>query len=387
MAYGTIMGQTPRGGGKRYATVVIGTSTAGWTTADCDFLCDGTNDQVEIQMAINQISTNGGEILLLNGTYNIQSSLNFNLVQLNQGTEIVISGTGDSTVLNFSSSSEITNSYARLTIRQVYLKSGKIQSSNTYSDVNLEDNKIENMTFSIYSLSFKNNRYINSIAQSTSVFSFTSGAAVIDTNNFLLQVGVDNFFSGGSKLSLTNNVFQGTTGSDNSISAQINSTISGNVFENMNIILNNCSFVGNTLKKSNVNGGFTSCVSGNYITDGFLKCGAGSTITGNIVTQSDTSLPYCISVYKTLPNESATKLNTITGNSCNGGNIGILLDTNSLYAPSIKNCVITGNACSQANPLQIANVWSDCLITGNMFPNGPITDNGSSNTKANNVTG
>ena len=387
MAYGTIMGQTPRGGGKRYATIVIGTSTAGWTTADCDFLCDGNNDQVEIQMAINQISTNGGEILLLNGTYNIQSSLNFNLVQLNQDTEIVIGGMGDSTVLNFSNSVKIENYYARLTIRQVYLKGGTIQSSNAYSDVNLEDNKIENTIFSIYSLSFKNNRYINSIAQSTSIFSFNSGAAVIDTNNFLLQVGVNNFFSGGSKLSLTNNVFQGATGSDNSVSARINSTISGNVFENMNIFLNNCTFNGNVLKSSKVSSGLTSCISNNYVVDGFLRSGAGSTITNNVVIQSDTSLPYCISAYKTMPNESATTLNTISGNSCSGGNIGILLDANSISAPLVKNCVITGNACSQANPLQIDNVWSDCLITGNMFPNGPITDNGSSNTKANNVTG
>lgn len=81
MAYGTIMGQTPRGGGKRYATVVVGTSTAGWTTADCDFLCDGTDDQVEINAAIasltlsNSLSDHIGEVLLLDGTYNLTDSI------------------------------------------------------------------------------------------------------------------------------------------------------------------------------------------------------------------------------------------------------------------------------------------------------------------------
>lgn len=82
MAYGTIMGQTPRarGGGKRYATVVVGTSTAGWTTADCDFLCDGTDDQVEINAAIASLKeisppTKRGEVLLLDGIYNLTDSL------------------------------------------------------------------------------------------------------------------------------------------------------------------------------------------------------------------------------------------------------------------------------------------------------------------------
>lgn len=85
MAYGTIMGQTPRGGGtsgggKRYATVVVGTSTAGWTAADCDFLCDGTDDQVEINAAIASLkeifpSQKVGEVLLLDGIYNLTDSL------------------------------------------------------------------------------------------------------------------------------------------------------------------------------------------------------------------------------------------------------------------------------------------------------------------------
>ena len=37
--------------GKRTCRFVVGTSTAGWTQADCDFLCDGTNDDVELGTA------------------------------------------------------------------------------------------------------------------------------------------------------------------------------------------------------------------------------------------------------------------------------------------------------------------------------------------------
>lgn len=58
-------------GGKRYARVVVGTSTAGWTAEDCDYLCDGTNDEVEIQAAIDEVeAAGGGSVVILNGTYN-----------------------------------------------------------------------------------------------------------------------------------------------------------------------------------------------------------------------------------------------------------------------------------------------------------------------------
>ena len=48
------------GGGKRVCRFVIGTSTAGWTAADCDYLCDGVDDNTEIQAALTAL-TGGGE--------------------------------------------------------------------------------------------------------------------------------------------------------------------------------------------------------------------------------------------------------------------------------------------------------------------------------------
>lgn len=63
------------GGGKRYASVVVGTSTNGWTKNDCDFLCDGVDDQVEINQAIAALGNKGGEIVVLNGTYHLSARL------------------------------------------------------------------------------------------------------------------------------------------------------------------------------------------------------------------------------------------------------------------------------------------------------------------------
>ena len=61
---------------KRTARFVVGTSTAGWTAADCDYLCDGIDDQVEINAAIQALPAEGGEIVILDGTYDIKASVN-----------------------------------------------------------------------------------------------------------------------------------------------------------------------------------------------------------------------------------------------------------------------------------------------------------------------
>lgn len=71
---------------------VVGTSTAGWTAADCDYLCDGTDDQVEINNAISALSSTGGEIVILAGTYNLTSGISLR-------SNIILKGNGNSTRL------------------------------------------------------------------------------------------------------------------------------------------------------------------------------------------------------------------------------------------------------------------------------------------------
>lgn len=68
----------PTGGGdagKRVCRFVVGTSMAGWTESDCDYLCDGVDDQVEINAAIQALPETGGEIVILDGTYNITAPI------------------------------------------------------------------------------------------------------------------------------------------------------------------------------------------------------------------------------------------------------------------------------------------------------------------------
>lgn len=58
--------------------VVVGTTERGWTAEDCDYLCDGIADDVEINAAIAEVvAGKGGEILLLNGSYFLEAPIAF----------------------------------------------------------------------------------------------------------------------------------------------------------------------------------------------------------------------------------------------------------------------------------------------------------------------
>ena len=78
----------------RGARIIIGTSTNGWTEDDCDYLCDGTDDNATIVTAIGRLAvTNGGEIVLLDGSYIISDQISIDVGNL------TISGSGASTKL------------------------------------------------------------------------------------------------------------------------------------------------------------------------------------------------------------------------------------------------------------------------------------------------
>ena len=79
--------------GKRICRFTVGTRTTGWTESDCDYLCDGTDDQSEINAAIQALPSSGGEIIILDGTYNITAAITMNK------DNVKLSGNGNATVL------------------------------------------------------------------------------------------------------------------------------------------------------------------------------------------------------------------------------------------------------------------------------------------------
>jgi hypothetical protein len=58
----------------RTCRIVIGSSAANWTATDCDYLCDGTNDAEVINTALAAASASGTEVVLLEGTYNLNGA-------------------------------------------------------------------------------------------------------------------------------------------------------------------------------------------------------------------------------------------------------------------------------------------------------------------------
>jgi hypothetical protein len=63
------------GAGMPYATKVVAASNSSATSAaSADFVCDGTQDDVEIQAAIDSLP-DGGLIILLDGTYTLSGSI------------------------------------------------------------------------------------------------------------------------------------------------------------------------------------------------------------------------------------------------------------------------------------------------------------------------
>lgn len=78
----------------RSHTVVVGRSAVGRP----DYICDGTDDHVQIQAAIDSLGTDGGRVLIRKGNYQIGTTLTIDT------SDIIIQGEGFDTILKAKSS-------------------------------------------------------------------------------------------------------------------------------------------------------------------------------------------------------------------------------------------------------------------------------------------
>ena len=71
--------------------------------AGADYVCNGTNDHVEINNAISALPANGGKIILLEGTFVVDGSsiLNNNVALIGQGDSTIIQAKASSSVSSF----------------------------------------------------------------------------------------------------------------------------------------------------------------------------------------------------------------------------------------------------------------------------------------------
>lgn len=336
MSFGALLGQTASGGGgKRVCRFTVGTSTAGWTANDCDYLCDGTADDVEINAAIQALPAEGGEIVILDGTYNITATIAMNK------DNVTLSGNGSSTVLK------------------------RMWNSNRYTGI--IDVTATNGGCCVEKLQLDGNRANYSSSNNVVLYLDSSNNNIIKDNIFINGISTGVWMHGGDYNIIKNNVLENNSRGLN-LRYGDNNSIIGNVCNNIsyNIItrdLKNNTITGNTCINGNTNlylDAFNSTICNNTFNNGGI---------GIYLWDSDN--------------------NTITGNVCNNNSRdGIYLDIS-------NNNTITGNTCIRGtgqpsdyattqNTIRVSSGSSNNLCVGNNIMGKNYVDNGTNNTWANN---
>lgn len=350
----------------RTAKFVIGTSVSGWTLSDCDYLCDGTDDQVGINNAITALPATGGEIIILDGTYNITAAITMNK------NNTTLKGNGSSTILKrmFNNSSsvggmiEISGGYCK--VSDMHINGNRFGGYNsTYnagimlnssSDSSISNNSFENNYCGIYILGSGDNNVItenkikyghdgiyvnrycdnNTISNNVSTSNNNCAIYVMGDNNTISGNAVDYNLYGIYVFDCGNNVISNNicNSSDNSCIYIINT------YENT-VTGNSCSYSDNA--------------------DGITVVGSVSiSITGNACNGNTLS---GISV-------STTKRASINGNSCTGNKTGITMTGST-------NSVATGNVCVKGNgtPVDYTATQYTILLEGTLNNYNLISSN------------
>lgn len=276
---------------KAYKTAccVVGHTNGGATEDDCDFLCNGENDTQMLQYALKQCCTDGGKLIILQGTYSITKSLTVSPII--QFGKVIIQGNG--AIFSYSSSAGFT------------------MLSVSSEDV---DVTIENITFQTDDNNISTGKAIEIVAHNTTVQNCTFkriGTCIsmpdnspgnyrnIISNNMFTKVGhaIDGYTF---YTTISNNIFNDfysaitLTGNNNIISS--NQLVSPSRCENgMNVSSANYTLIiGNQI---NVTMG-TACkvkgyavISGNYIyasgPDGVYSIDTGSSTSGSIISNGN----------------------------------------------------------------------------------------------------
>lgn len=314
------------GAGKRTCRFVVGTSTAGWTAADCDYLCDGTADDVEINAAIQALPSTGGEIVILDGTYNITATI---LINKNN---VVVRGNGTSTKINKNFVSDSSNNSNLIYIRSPYCTVRDLLLDFNYTDTDYVGSSTLFVSAK-YCLVFNcvviNSRLAiraDNAAQDSCICNNTVinahygiafyGYRQVVSNNILYDI-LDRGMEDGSKYqTITDNVIYSEKATEESIGVYLTgefSVFSGNLIN------------GNFKRGMWITSRFC-CISNNIIYNFsmygiYTNSGISNNVSGNTVTRgSGTPSDYTDSQYTIYAVASSASNNLFTGNNIMGKN-------------------------------------------------------------------
>ena len=315
------------------ARIVIGTTAAGWTAKDCHYLCDGIDDQAEINAAIQALPANGGEIVILDGTYNITAKINVNK------DNVSIKGNGNATILKRMWDGSSAEGVITLT--------------------SVEGCKVQN-------LQIDGNKANYSSARNYGIYLYSSSSDNTITGNTC-----NNSYSGIYLSSSSDNTITGNTCNNNNdsgiylSSSSSDNTITGNT-------CNNNSYGITLYNSSNNTVTGNTCNNNDY---GIYLYGSSNnnTVTGNTCNNNSRGI-----------NLSNSSNNTVTGNACNNNNYY------GIYLTSSSNNTVTGNTCNNNSSYGIylhSSCNYNCIVGNVLVDNGTAysSGGGTGNVEANNV--
>ena len=341
---------------------------------NCDYICDGTGDQVEIQSAIDAVTTLGGTVKLSDGTFTVGAAINMK-------SNVNLEGQGRGTKVT-----RAANNYSILVASQttVFPEISHILFDGLTKNVimfnfntnDLTDSKIHDCWFinggyilsggtNVYRINFYNNyvEYGDSGAGDYIAIETTGDASI--KNNFFKQIGAGNveawrvtyavesrmnvdlignrvyslgdtwnfIFTNGETVNIVgNHFFGGRNGLY--ISAMNNSgTISGNTFFNQN--------------RNAID--FASCNNGSF------------SITGNSINSSGQSADntyYGISIV-------GSSNFTVTGNSIFGKSSANQIKSGIFVDATSQSAIVTGNSIINAKTSAITNNSTKSIVKDN----------------------
>jgi parallel beta-helix repeat protein len=358
----------------RTATVVVAAYNS-LHPEKADYRCDGVDDHVEIQAALDSLPSTGGQVILLDGTFNVESDIGRNI------SNITIRGQGKSTVLTTTTSgltffsftgtsgSELTG----ITISDMVIdgaNSGHIGIYFEYVDKSLIQNVLIKRFDSIHGLADIKlyNSDFNQIIDNAITGCRYYGICLDTCNNNIIadnMIYINHYCGIYLETNCYNNTITGNNIMSNFaggilISYSNNNTVAGNTcIENGDGIGiytgDNNAIVGNTCIR-NRNGIYID--TGNY-----------NTITGNVCKESGYE---GLDLYDS--NHNSIIGNTIAASSQNGdGGYDNLFLYNSSYNTIQCNTIRAGTLANKPDyGIDIYN--SDCV--GNMVTNNDIYNDG-----------
>ena len=313
---------------------------SGADIGSADYVCDGTADDVEIQAALDALPVGGGEVKLLNGTFNIATVI---ALDSNQ----TLRGCGKNTILTTTSAIGILDSWGG---------SGTEKVNTTISDLQIDGNSVA--TRGVYLRYSDNaivkNLYIHSIPDSNNGISgyYASGCLIDGCDIRGCYSGISFDYCDDTIITSNNfsaNRYSGVTlqSTCNRLSI-IDNNSSGNSFYGLDCRGDN-NVVSNNICTTNTRAGIytttitNSVISGNNSSDNsqegiFVINGDNNTVSGNC----------CIGNYSSnIHLENTASYNVVIGNTCSNStaDAGIFIESGGGSASNSN--IISGNICNE----------------------------------------